>query len=134
MDQIVIINKTLMEEPKMGFNPQNAKEEPALPADVVFDGAILQIEDKKVKDFVKNLAKWSDPEQTAINCVIAVLHKEKEFRFDHLFPYDVDGETTVYSPRSKLGKYKAKYNKLPEVGDKVKVMTNTEGFLRLKLD
>ncbi len=118
----------------MAYNAQKAEEQPTLPSDVVFDGVITQIEDKEVKDFVKNLTKWNNPEQTAINCTIEVKHKEKTFRFDHLFPYEQDGDTTKYSPRSKIGKYKAKYDKLPEVGDKVKAMTNTEGFLRLKLD
>lgn len=118
----------------MAYNPNNAKEEPMLPADVIFDGVVINIADGKVKDFVKNLAKWSQPEQPAINVNIEVMHNEQKFNFDQLFTFKEENGQTVYSPRSLLGKYKAKYQKLPTAGDQVKVMTNNEGFLRLKLD
>jgi len=118
----------------MGYDPQNAKEEPMLPADTIFDGVVLNIEDGKVKDFVKNLEKWSEPDGLAIELKIGVVHNDKEHRVKQVFQYRQEDGKTVYSANSKFGKYAKKYGHLPTVKDVVKVITNTDGFLRLKLD
>ncbi len=116
------------------YNPQNAKEEPTIPADVIVEGVIKEIKDGKVKDFIKNLAKWNSPDQTVMQATINVLYKDRDFSFDMVFPYKEEEGKTIYTPGSALGKYSKKYSKLPEVGDKVKAITNSDGFLRLKLD
>ncbi len=122
------------EKTKMGYDATKGKEEPTIPADTIVDGVVKEVKDGKVKDFVKNLAKWNNPEQQVIQVCMNVLHNDRDFSFDMIFSYSEKDGQTVYSPNSALGKYKKKYNKLPEVGDQVKAMTNSEGFLRLKLD
>ena len=119
----------------MGYNPQNAKEEPALPSDVLFDAVIIAIEDGKVRNYVKgDITKWKNPDSAAINVSMEVLHNDKKHTFDNIFTYDEEAGVTKYSAKSNLGKFKAKYGKLPTVGDQVKSMTNKDGFLRLVLE
>jgi len=117
------------------YDPQNAKEEPALPEDTVFDGVIIDLKDGVSKDFVKNLDKWKgSPEQPCIEVGIEVLHNGKKYGFTQLFNYEVSEGQTTYSPHSNLGRFKNKYGELPNVGCQVKTMTDKDGFLRLKLD
>ena len=119
----------------MVYTPQNAKEQPGLPSDVVFDGVITKLRDGKVSEIVTNLENWKgDPNSPCIEVAMEVTHKEKKFEFTQIFTYEEEDGKTVYSPRSNLGKYKAKYGKLPESADQIKAMTNKDGFLKLKLD
>jgi len=119
----------------MVYKPKEAKETFALPADKIFDGIIISIRDSTVKELVRELENWKgDPNSPAIELDVEVKHEEKSFSFNQLFTYNDVGGQTQYSPRSNLGKYKNKYGKLPEVGDQVKALTNSEGFLKLKLD
>jgi len=118
----------------MSYDPGNSEERSVLPEDTIFDGVIINIADGKIKDFVRNLEKWKEPESPAINCDIEVTHNDRKLVFSQLFPYRSENGKTVYGGKSKLGKYKAKYGKLPQASDKVKCMTNNEGFLRLKLE
>lgn len=119
----------------MGYNPQKAKEG-GLPADLIIEGEIIDLRDGVVSDFVneEHLKKWKSPKQPAIEIDVAAKYNERVVGFRKIFPYTIEGEETVYGRTSDLGKYKKKYEKLPEKGDKIKVMTNTDGFLRLKLD
>ena len=119
----------------MGYNPQNAKEQATMPADTIVEGAITHIQDGIVKDMVSNLKDWKgDTNSPAIEITVEVKYDKKVFNFNQLFPYtDKDGQT-IFSGRSNLGKYKKKYDKLPEVGDIVKGISNSDGFLKLKLD
>lgn len=117
------------------YNPQNAKEEPALPADLICEGAIINVADGQVKDFVKDTTKWkSGADSKAINVEMEVKHNDRVFNFSQVFGYEEREGTTIYSERSNLGKFKKKYGQLPVVGVKIKAITNQEGFLRLKLD
>jgi len=119
----------------MTYNPQTAKEQPGLPTDTIFDAIIIDIKDGIVKDFVKSLDKWKgEHTQPCIDVTMEVLHKEKSFTFSTIFTYENDEATTVYAPNSNLGKFKTKYNELPVVGSHVKVITDKDGFLKLKLD
>ncbi len=119
----------------MVYKPKEAKEIFALPADKIFDGVITDIKDSTVKELVRELENWKgDPNSPAIELSMEVKHEEKSFNFTQLFTYNDVGGQTQYSPRSNLGKYKKKYDKLPEVGDQVKALTNSDGFLKLKLD
>ncbi len=116
------------------YNPKKGIEKSALPDDVVFTGGIRHISDGNVKDFVKYLDKWKDPDQPCINVTIHVDYKDQAYSFDEIFTYRNDGENVVYGRRSKLGKFAAKYGKLPAQNMEVKAMTNSEGFLKLKLE
>ena len=119
----------------MVYNPDKSKEQPSLPADLVLEGAIIEVNDGKVRDFVKNLSKWRDPDQKAINVVMQVVHNNKAYSFDQVFPYEQDSEGyIVHSERSNFGKYKKKYGDLPKNGLKIKAFTTNEGYLRLKID
>lgn len=51
-----------------------------------------------------------------------------------LFTYIEEEGLTKYTKSSNLGKYKLKYGKLPEVGDQVKILTNGDGFGKIKLN
>lgn len=120
------------------YNATKAKEaEPQaqLPKDTIFDGIISNIEDGTVKQFVTNLEKWEgSPEQPAINLTIEVKVGEEIRDIQQLFTYRTEYEHTIYTKNSNLGKFKLKYGKLPEKGDEVKVITNSEGYGRIKLD
>lgn len=116
------------------YDAKNAKEEPTLPSDEIFTGAIIDIKDGQVKEFVTS-DKWQgDKEGKAIQITIEVMHKEQSHKFEQVFTYTEEEGKTIYRPKSNLGKYKKKYEKLPEVGDQIKCLTNSEGFLKLKLE
>ena len=120
---------------QMTYNATNAKEQPTLPQDQIFTGVITNIEDGTVSKFVKDTTKWQgDVNQKAIEVNIEVIHNEIKYDMNQLFTYNEEKGKTVFSQKSNLGKYKGKYGKLPEVGDQVKLLTNKEGFLKLKLD
>lgn len=113
------------------YDPKNAKETSNLAPDSILDGEITEIKDGTVKDFIVNLDKWKgSKEQRAINVSVRC----KEVVFDQIFTYTHDQGQMKYLTNSNLGKYNRKYGKLPEVGDKVKVTTNKEGFGKIKID
>ena len=88
-----------------------------------------------MQKFVLNVEKWKGSlDQPAIEVTVEVKPKEEAHKFSQVFTYEQAGGCTVFGARSNLGKYHQKYKKLPEVGDKVKVATNNEGFAKLKLD
>lgn len=119
----------------MTYTPQNAKEINVLPSDLILDAAIISIRDGVTKDFIENLENWKgDINAPAIQVCLEAVHNKQIFKFDHVFNYRNEGSVTLYSPKSNLGKYKKKYGKLPEVGDIVKALTNSDGFLKLKLN
>lgn len=122
-------------EVKMSYNPDKSKEQPSLPPDTVMDGAIIEVEDGKVRDFVKNLSKWKDPDQKAINVNMQVVYNKKSYDFEQVFPYEQDEQGyLIHSERSNFGKFKKKYGSLPKKEIKIKAFTTDEGYLRLKLD
>ena len=117
------------------YKSETAKEEPSLPADTVFSGAIIDLKQGKIKDFVKeeNLAKWDDPEKTTIEIQMEIVHEGTSISWKQLFPYyEKDGHVS-YTSKSNFGKFKAKYNSLPEVGVSIKAMASKEGFLKILL-
>jgi len=118
----------------MGYDPHNAKEQPRLPPDTILNGVIINITDGQVKDFIKS-EKWEgDLQNPAIDITTEVLHQNNKYTFSQVMTYKEEQGTTVYAPNSNMGRYKKKYGKLPEVGDQVKVITDKDGFLKLKLD
>jgi len=118
----------------MSYDPDNSEMKSALPEDVVFEGAITNITSATVKDFVKSLEKWKDPDSPAINVDVEVKHEEKVYTFQELFTFRNEGDKVVYGQRSKLGKFAVKYGNIPKIGMKIKALTNSEGFLRLKIE
>jgi hypothetical protein len=118
------------------YNAKNAKELEGhgLPKDSIIDGVIINIDDGTVKEFVKDTTKWDNPEGKAINLTIEVKVGESSVKFNELIAYVERDGITSYTKKSKLGKFKGKYNKLPEVGDVVKILTDKEGYGEIKLD
>ena len=126
------------EERKMGYNPKQAKEgEDAtqLPRDSIFDAVITDIKDGQVKNFISADVEWKgDREGRVIDVEYEIKVDEKMVKASQLFTYKEENGCTVYTPKSNLGKYKMKYKKLPEAGDQIKVITNSDGFGKIKLD
>jgi len=116
------------------YNPENVVERQGLPQDLILDGVIIALDDRKVKDFVKHVEKWKNAEQQAINITIEVIYEKNTYKFDKVFAYMEEEGRTVFNSKSDLGKFKQKYGVVPKVGVKVKCSTTKEGYLRLKLD
>ena len=113
------------------YNPTNAKETASLEPDTVMDGEIVDIKDGKVKDFILNVDSWKgNLDQAAIDMDV----KCGDVTFTQLYTYNDKEGVTEYSSVSNMGKYKKKYGKLPEKGDKVKVLTNSDGFGKIKVE
>ena len=122
------------------YDAKNAKEGEAktqLPTDSIIDAIIVDIKDGIVKNFISEEVqkKWQgDIESRAIECNLEVKSGEEMVKITQLFTYTEEDGKTVYNPKSNLGKFKTKYKKLPEHGDQVKVITNSDGFGKIKLD
>lgn len=113
-----------------------------LPPDVVIDGIIVEIiGDKstcKIRDLVKKdyLMKWEGSEdKTAIEVIVEVKNNDKAVHQSKIFTYEIgnNGEVEVME-KSNLAKFNAKYGKYPEVGMKVKVATDGNGYGKIKID
>lgn len=120
----------------MSYNAKAYKETEGLPAGIQEEGVIININDGKVRDFLQEDSRkaWEgDLDQTAINVEIELKHKEQLIRLSKIFTYKEEGEETNFAANSNLGKYRRFYGKLPEVEDKVKCMTNEDGYFRLTI-
>lgn len=121
----------------MAYDANKAKEiQLGVPPDTILDGVITKAEDGIVRDFVTNTEKWlGDLNGKGVNVTCETNFEDKPISCIKVFPYKEgkDGETE-YTTGSNLAKYKAKYGKLPEVGDKVKLISNAKGFLNIKLE
>ena len=128
---------------KMGYDAKNGAEGKGsnLPKDEILVGVIASIEDGVVKQFIPESAVdgWKgDINSPAINLQLDVT-VEKDGnkiveKLTQMFTYILEGGKTIYSVKSNLGKYKKKYEKLPEVGDQVKVITDSDGFGKIKIE
>jgi len=131
-------SKKQTEMKKMGYNPQKSmlgEDKSLLPKDTILEAEIGQINDGTVKDFVKNTDKWQgDIKGPAINVVLEVKNGEEKIEMSQVFTYTEENGTTIYTPKSNLGKYVKKYGGLPVVGQKVKIITNSDGFGKVKLE
>ncbi len=120
---------------KMAYDAKESKEIQGIPPGTSTEGVIVALDDGTVKEFVKNTDGWKgDVNQTAINIGIELKYGEKVMKLSQVFTYDSEEGKTVFSSKSNLGKYKKYYNKLPEVGDKVKLLSNKDGFFRLLIE
>ena len=121
------------------YNAKNGIEAKGmgLPSDTIIDGVITSIIDGKVKDFISVEAQqgWKgDVESNAINCEVEILVENQPVKIHQMFTYfDKDGKTG-YTANSNLGKFVGKYKKLPDVGDQVKIITDSNGFGKIKLN
>jgi len=118
------------------YNPKEAIAEQGLGAGVSATGVIIRIDDGKASDFVQKQEGWKgDINCPAINVVIEVMHNNEKYTVTKMFNYIDKGDgKTHFKERGHLGKYKQYYNKLPEAGDQVKVLTNKDGFFRLLIE
>jgi len=120
---------------KTMYNPQASIEKQGLGPGISATGVIVKIDDGKTSDFVKNTENWKgDIQAPAINVCIEIMHNNEKYELQKLFNYKNEGDKTVFSSNSNLGKYKQYYNKLPEAGDQVKCLTNKDGFFRLLIE
>jgi len=125
----------------MTYNAKDAKEAKGqgLPEDSILVGVVTSVNDGKIKDFVEEQyhSKFEGGvEKPAINVEMEVVHPESKavIKLHQMFTYIDDNGKTAYTSKSNLGKFKNKYGKLPEAGDQVKVITDENGFGRIKLD
>lgn len=128
----------------MAYNIENAKEveqKPLLNPDEIHNGVIRSLTDGTYSDFVdaEVLKTWrnADPSQTVIELEIEIPCEKVEkghLVIHKVLPYETVDGVMEYGSKSNLGKYKAKYKKLPELGDQVKISANKEGFGKLILE
>lgn len=119
----------------MPYNSQNAEEVKGLPAGIGAEGVIVAINDGTTKDFVENTENWKgDVNQPAIEVHIETKYNEQVYTVKKLFNYRWEEQKVKYTENSNLGKYKKYYGKLPQVGDRVRLLTNKEGFWRILLE
>jgi|WetSurMetagenome_2_1015567.scaffolds.fasta_scaffold370325_2 hypothetical protein len=120
----------------MAYNAE-ARDEvvKGLPADLIQDAVVIAIQDGKIKDF-PNTETWKNREDTAIQVTFSTKYKERDYVITQIFNYTngTDGKSVQYGEKSNLGKYVKKYSHKPKVSDIVKVITNSDGFFRLKLE
>jgi len=116
------------------YEPKNAREvRMGLEPGLVTEAVVVQVEKGKVSDFVKNFDKWKgDVSQTAINVWFNASVEGKVITHKRMFTYNVGSDgVTEYNVNSNLARYKKKYGKLPDMGDKVYLQANSDGFLEL---
>ena len=122
----------------MAYNPNMWNETTLLPKDSILDGVVVDIKDGKTSDFVEkdNLAGWKgDINSPAIEVTVEVKTESgKPVRTTQLFTYVDNKGVTEFSPKSNIGKFHKKYGCIPKVGMTVKVMTDAEGYAKVKLD
>lgn len=121
----------------MTYNPKNVEviTRPTVPPDLIIEGVVINITDGKPADFFKNMDKWKgDRDQEAIKVEVEVLYNGFRFNVDDIFTYNQEQDKTQFSNKSNLGKYYKKYGKIPEVGDRVKCFSNSQGYFKLKID
>ena len=126
----------------MAYNPKNAiegEDKTQLPKDSIFNGVIVDIRDGKVSDFVPDNVEWKGPRDGPVIEITTEVathngNPDGSVRVKQLFTYFQEEDKTIYTPKSNLGKYHKKYGKLPIVGEQVKVITNSEGWGKIKLE
>jgi len=125
----------------MTYNAKEALEAKSsgLPEDSILDGVITKIDDGKIKDFVDEQyhSKFEGGvDKPAINVELEIKNPENDeiVKTHQMFTYIEENGKTLYSSKSNLGKYKVKYNKLPEPGDHIKVLTDGKGIAKIKIE
>jgi hypothetical protein len=102
----------------------------------MIEAVIVNVTDGKPRDFLKTeeaIKKFKNVDGTAIQLTIEGKNEGVPVRFDCIITYNLVDGKIVLKQTSNLGKYKKIYNKLPEVGDKVKILSNAQGYFKLYL-
>ncbi len=123
----------------MAYNPDLAKEGKIPPGEII-EGAIINIQDGKTRDFV-NEDSWDswqgDLDSQAIEVLAEGKYKGQTATCKTLFNFTIDPEDNApvfsASPKSKAYKFKAMYGNYPKVGQKVKLASDTKGYWKLFL-
>lgn len=116
------------------YKPNNAIKIERAEAGTIIDGIIFNIVEGTPRDFIESeqqLSKFKNKDETCINVFIEFKYNDKVFKINQLFSFIEGKDCIYYTDNSNLGRYKKFYKKLPEVSDKVKLMSNSEGFFRL---
>lgn len=116
----------------MVYNTDNFEIQEQIAPGTMAEGVIIDIKDGKIKDFVEDTSKFRDAEQTVINVTVECTHDGQKQTDSKLFTYiEANGKMKVPA-KSNLGKfYKYYENKMPQVGMKVQMKTNSDGFFKL---
>lgn len=120
----------------MAYNAQNATEQQTLKGGLASTGIITHIQDGTVGAFITETGKatWKgEMEQPAINVTVETNYRGTTYKFEKLFTYRLTEDKTVYTTNSNLGKYHKRYGKLPETGDQITCVTNSEGFWEISM-
>lgn len=117
------------------YNAEKGIEIETIKADTIYDGVIVNVEDGNVKKFITEVEKWKGSlEQSAINVWMEVKQGKQTFKCNQIFTYNENKDGyTEYSPKSNLGKFFKKYAGLPKLFMKVKLLSDSEGYLKLML-
>lgn len=122
----------------MAYNAKEimeAKNEGPLGKDELYNGVIIEIQDGTVQDFVAPAAleKFNNKDSKAINLIVEVMMGDQRKLINQFYTYIDDDGITKYTSNSNLGKYVSKYDKAPEVGDQVKVISDERGYGSVKI-
>lgn len=126
------------EKSKM-FDAKNAKivSGSKLKPNDIYTGIIISVEDKTAREFIPETAHkgWrGNIDAPALNVTVEVVENDESINVTQMFTYIIEDGKTIVSDKSNLGKYNKLYKKYPEVGDHVKVITNADGFGKLKVE
>lgn len=102
----------------------------------MIEAVIINIRDGKARDFLKNqeaITKFKNADATAIELTIEGKNGNEPVKINQLLTYNAIDGKIVIKQTSNLGRYKKTYNKLPETGDKVKILSNSDGYFKLYL-
>jgi len=121
----------------MTYTPNNAKLIEKIPAGEIINGIIIQIIDGTPKQFIKNaeaLKEFKNADEPAINCTIEFKYKDREImRHEQMFSYINGATCMLYTEGSNIGKYVKQYGHLPQVADRVQLISNAQGFFKVIL-
>lgn len=105
-----------------------------VPVGTTCEAVIIQINDGRVKDFIKEkgLSKFKNPEQKAIQVVTEGKYAGQIYKKETVFSYDNDEQENVtFGNKSALGCFNKMYTALPKVGMKVKYIADENGYFKL---
>jgi len=117
----------------MTYNPNNSKERKTLDPDIITEGILTILLVGKIGEII-GTERWKGGGSDAIKVEIEGTYNGNTYNTSKVMGFIDEFGKTLYTKNSNLAKYKQKYGKLPEIGDRVKCKTNKEGYFRLLLD
>jgi len=120
------------------YDPQQFEEEKGLSPGCKAEGVIVSIETGPIKNYLdkEQRDKWKGCIlKPTIKVSVDVFYDGQEYNTDEFLSHSVIAQKIIVpkSPKSNLRKFYDKYGKLPEVGMKVLVETNSKGYWKLEL-